>query len=439
MLPLLLLFLTLSLSSTHKLSDFGALPDDSSYNTVILNGKALEKAFLAANSSEDRRIIIEATDTYHMLPSNPLSNLINVTLQVDGRIIAWDGDLALWPKDSSNGSMTLISVSHSFNITICGSGIIEGLGYRWWWHVILLGDDNRPDLLFIGWSVNIVIENLTFSNSPRYHINLKNVKNSLLQNLNITVDVFEQKAYLAKFGYLYQNFIPTFPLNTDGIDVSGIDVIIRNSSFVNFDDAVAVKPIISGQSPFTNCTQNILIENCYVKYGVGMSIGSVPPHFGVNCVKNITIRNVEFESPIKAIYLKSNPGNQGFGLIQHILYEKIKIKNALMWAIFIGPQQQHQPHDGADTGCSFFYPLPFTECPTNPLVTFDDIVLRDVDIEGGVFSPGLILCNSTNICTNFVFDRVKAERSSIFPYWKGVHCENVQGVALDSNLVPDCF
>ena len=260
-----------------------------------------------------------------------------------------------------------------------------------------------------------------------------------MQNINITVDVFGQQAFLSKMGYLYQNFIPTFPLNTDGIDISGIDVIIRNTTFINFDDAVAVKPMVSGQSEFTNCTQNILIENCYVKYGVGMSIGSVPPHFGCDCVQNITIRNIVFESPIKAIYIKSNPGTQGTGLISHITYEKIKIRNALMWAIFIGPQQQHQPHGGADTSCSFFYPLPFTECVTNPLVTMDNIVLREVDIEGGVFSPGLILCNVSNPCTNFVFDRVNGNSRSIVPYWKGVHCENVKGVALDSNLVPDCF
>jgi len=94
-----------------------------------------------------------------------------------------------------------------------------------------------------------------------------------------------------------------------------------------FDDAVAVKPLR------TTCTQNILITDCKVIYGVGMSIGSVPPNLGINCVNNITIRNIDFQWPLKAIYLKSNPGVNGRGLISNILYENIKITNAITWAI----------------------------------------------------------------------------------------------------------
>ena len=435
------LILTFFHTYSHDLLDFGAIPNDSSATSVFKNGKALEAAFRFANSSDDRKIVVEFGKTYHMLPSTSslLFNLYDLTLQIDGSLIAWGGDIALWTKDNRNKTISFISLSNCKNITIRGNGVIEGLGYRWWWHVILIGDDNRPNLLDIHDSQNIVIDGLTFSNSPQYHINLRNIENGLIHNINITVDVFEQQALLRKQNLLYQNFIPTFPLNTDGIDISGINVVIRNSTIICFDDAVAVKPIYTGQSTFTNCTQNILIEDCYVKYGIGMTLGSVPPHIGVNCIQNITVRNIKFDQPLKAIYIKSNPGNNGFGLIQHILYEKIKIKNALWWAIFIGPQQQHQPHGGADTGCSFFYPIPFTQCPTNPLVKFNDIVLRDVEIEGGILSPGLILCNSSNPCTNFTFERVNAYDYSIVPYWKGVHCENVKGNALEGNLIPDCF
>lgn len=435
----LLIFLA-TFAICHKLSDFGAIIDDPAYSSVLTNGQAFEKALLAANSSQnDKTVLIEANHTYHMLPSNIFYNLQNITIKIDGSIIAWEGDISLWPKDETNHSITLISIRDSQDLTFTGSGLIEGLGYRWWWHVILIGDDNRPCLLEVRDSANLIIENLTFSNSPEYNLNLRNIKNGLLQYLNITVDVFGQQKLLSEYGLMYKNFVPTFPLNTDGVDISGINITIRNSTIICFDDAVAVKPISGGSSNFTNCTQNILIDNCYVKYGVGMSIGSVPPHLNCNCVKNITISNIYFETPIKAIYIKSNPGTKGTGLIQHIYYENIKITNALMWAVYIGPQQQHQPHGGADTGCSFFYPLPFTECPTNPLVTFDDVALINVEIEGGVFSPGIILCNSTNPCTNFVFQNVTAKHWSVVPYWNGLHCENTQGKAIDSKLIPDCF
>jgi len=171
---------------------------------------------------------------------------------------------------------------------------------------------------------------------------------------------------------------------------------------------------------------------------LGMSIGSVPPSSGVNCVRNVTFRNITFESPLKAIYIKPNPAEDGTGLISDITYENIEIHNALWWAIFIGTQQQHQPH-GSGTGCDFLFPLPGTECITDPLVTVRNITLRNVNIYGGLLSPGLLLCNATNPCTNFLFDNVNVYDRSSFPVEKGYMCENVIGQAINSNLVPDCF
>jgi len=42
---------------------------------------------------------------------------------------------------------------------------------------------------------------------------------------------------------------------------------------------------------------------------------------------------------MKAIYVKTNPGN-GTGEIKDILYENIKIHFPVWWNIYIGPQQQ---------------------------------------------------------------------------------------------------
>lgn len=70
--------------------------------------------------------------------------------------------------------------------------------------------------------------------------------------------------------------IPTFPLNTDGIDPRGTNVHIYNCSIENFDDAVAVKPM-NGDGHYSQCSQNVLVEDLQVTWGVGMTIGSVPP------------------------------------------------------------------------------------------------------------------------------------------------------------------
>jgi hypothetical protein len=110
------------------------------------------------------------------------------------------------------------------------------------------------------------------------------------------------------------------------------------------------------------------------------------------------------------------------------------LKYNVWWAVYIGTQQQHQPHSGG-TPCSFFYPLPGTVCETNPLVTIDNVVLRNVNIYGGALSPGILIWNSTNSCTNFNFDNVY--NRSLFPVKEGFLYLNIKGFARNSNLIPD--
>lgn len=89
---------------------------------------------------------------------------------------------------------------------------------------------------------------------------------------------------------------------------------IYNITVQNYDDVVVPKPSHEG-SYGGNCTQDMLVENATVIMGVGMSVGSVPPHTGCNCIRNITFRNVYMTRPLKGIYVKTNPGDTGTGLV----------------------------------------------------------------------------------------------------------------------------
>lgn len=128
--------------------------------------------------------------------------------------------------------------------------------------------------------------------------------------------------------------LPLFPLNTDGIDASGRNYTFRNLKITNFDDAVVPKPTHQGKS--YACTEDILVEHCEVTYGVGMSIGSVPPNLNTSCVKDITFRDISFKHPFKAIYVKTNPG-KGDGMIKNITYQDITIDTPIWWGVYIGP------------------------------------------------------------------------------------------------------
>jgi polygalacturonase len=428
--PLLFLGLLL-LGSSLDIEDFGAVPDDSSYRTSLRNGAALTSALIAANLGPDKTVTISAGKVYTMLPSTPVSDLVGVTIVFDGTIYAWRGYEDDWPEDANGGALSLVTLLNVEGLTITGSGVMDGQGYRWWWKTILTGKDNRPVLIDIEHAKDTLIQGITLKNGPKYHFSLMDMLNCTVRDVNIIVDVTDQRDFLS--------WVPTFPLNTDGIDISGRDIYFTNLYIQNFDDAIAVKPSHMNQYIYCNCTENLLIENSNVKYGVGMSIGSVPPNDNIACIRNVTFRNIQFHLPLKAIYIKPNPGTHGSGIISNIVYENIDIHEALWWAVWIGPQQQEQPGSGANTGCSFLFPLPGKQCPTDPLVTISDVVLRNVNIYGGVQSPGVLLCNSQNPCTNFLFDNVNVYGRSHFPVVEGFYCENVQGYAQNSNLYPKCF
>ena len=57
-----------------------------------------------------------------------------------------------------------------------------------------------------------------------------------------------------------------------------------------------------------------------IKFGVGMSIGSISPSVDTECINNVTFRRVHFDTPFKAIYVKNNPGTVGDGIVSNILY-----------------------------------------------------------------------------------------------------------------------
>lgn len=134
-----------------------------------------------------------------------------------------------------------------------------------------------------------------------------------------------------------------------------------------------------------------------------MTIGSVPPSSNHACVRRVTFRNIEFEYPIKSVYVKTNPGS-GTGEIKDILYENIKIYFPVWWNIYIGPQQQAQP-GGGGTGVNCMV-YPFEHCDTQPLIDVQNITVRNLNSTGGFLPPGIIRCNETNTCKDINFEDV---------------------------------
>ena len=184
------------------------------------------------------------------------------------------------------------------------------------------------------------------TNSAYYHIVPNVCQNFYMHDFEIYVDVMGQLELHNLFLHDYpKEFvslgdmkleIPIFPLNTDGIDIYGRNFTFRNVKITNFDDAIVPKPANKGKR--IHCTEDILVENCEVTFGVGMTIGSVPPNDNHACIRNVTFRDIKFNKPLKGIYIKTNPGDHGDGEINHITYENIVMDTPIWWGIYIGPQ-----------------------------------------------------------------------------------------------------
>lgn len=77
------------------------------------------------------------------------------------------------------------------------------------------------------------------------------------------------------------------------------------------------------------------------------------------------------------------------------------------------------------------YPLLNASCPADPEVTVTNITLRRVVIDGGLFSPGVVLGNASNPFTNIIFDDVIANNASTWPIAEGYLVKNAHGSSVN--------
>jgi len=268
-------------------------------------------------------------------------------------------------------------------------------------------------------------------NGPSYHLMAQQTNNAWFHDFEIEVDVLSQK----NIGKVL-SMIP-FPLNTDGIDPEGKNILIERVNITNYDDAVAVKP----SANLGRCSENIMIRDLNVWYSVGLTIGSVSANDDYKCVRNVTFQDCKMYHPYKGIYVKTNPGNTtsmlpgSGGEITDITYRNIEIHEPIWWGIYIGPQQQKQPgsHDGP--GCMLY---PLGGCETQPRIAMNNITLDNIRMYDAILPPGLIRCNETNACNGFIWNNVHA--TSYKGWWEflglGFISENVHGVVTDSVPAP---
>ncbi len=431
-----------------SIEDFGALDSTSNANNMhnlfdvaSFNSLAIKRAFNLANATN--KVVVVPNKIFY-ISAIQIENMTNIQFVINGTLIAHD-HIELWPTDKNGKVFPIFSFTNMMNFTIIGNnGTVDGQGYKWWWAAILSATgktvDDRPHMFLIKESIGFELFGLTMKNSPLYHLKLYDMINLHLHHFEIDVDVVSQKYMMDLFfnSYdkqfkLFKHFnltVPTFPLNTDGVDPYAVNVSIHDFKINNFDDAIAVKPC-NLNFKYCKCSSNVIVSNGHVTNSVGLAIGSVAPNNYTNCVNNVIFQNITMSHPIKAIYVKTNRGSHGNGVISNIKYENIFANTPTWWPIYIGPQQQKQP-GGAGEGCMLY---PYGQyCPTEPRITLFNIILNNITIVNSV-NPyvGVIRCNETNPCNTIYFNNVNTT-TLLKPL--GYLCENVNVWAYNSLPTP---
>jgi polygalacturonase len=413
-------------ASVVNFEEQGAIPDDSSLDTCWTNGGIFNQTMMTLQPGD---VFLFPNKTFYLMGGIIGSGLTNVTFQFDGTLIFSDNEKE-WPRKANGDVLECIYLSklHNVRFTSTSLGVIDGNGRRWWGLIkYLLIAENRPRLMHIYNSTNLLVEKLFFKDSPYWTFYAQDIANLEIHSCRVD-------ARIDNAGWHDPLDLTAF--NTDGFDVSGKNVWIHDCEIWNDDDCIAVKPQ-SGSSIHSSCSENMLFERINAS-GVGLTIGSISPSVNHECIRNITFRDCVMPHSFKGIYVKANPGSPGESAeITNILYENIRIDEPTQWAIWIGPQQAS--YDGM---CSLYWPYdPRSSCPISPLTTFSDITLRNVTINSPTFSPGVLLGNITNPMQNVVFDGVVVHHPGLIPFFtKYYYCEGINGIATGGTKpIPPCF
>ena len=489
-----------------SIDSFGAVAGVDTLAQALANGAAFASALAAANAStvpSQRGVLIPAGKVYSYLPAAySYSQVSNLVVLLEGKLELYTQNFNTsypgWPNPWNP-----IRFDTCTNVSIAsatGNGTLDGRGEEWWWYTIFVAD-HRPNLIEVQSCVGFTLSGITLRNGPQFHTLLMDLVNSSIGDVTVMVD---GQAQLPVHAYIHalpqeeqlsvgnvfrlqrlqglplidaeavakarRSRLPSasqraswswwdaswtidpplplvYALNTDGLDFSGTGISVTNCSVTNFDDSVCVKPLLGdgSESAFnTSCSNDITISDVSVTWGVGVSMGSVPPDVGDNCINGVTVSRVNFTQPLKAVHVKPNPPKAdpaAKGHISNVLYQDLTIKDTVWWSVYIAPQQQEQPGGGTNTGCSFLFPLPNTTCPADPQVAVYNIALRNVAIHGALLSPGILLMNASNPLTgNWTFDGVVATNYSSWPVEGGYYCGGVTGIATGgTSPVPPCF
>jgi hypothetical protein len=267
------------------------------YNVTVSNAAIDGGAIASGDGSTDDTPVIQAYINYAAangggvveIPSaagafmsNQLTLGNNVNLQID------EG-ATLQNLSPLNTFISTSGISDPHDMEISGGGTIDN-------HDVTATVSSN-DMLSLLNVTDLEVTGVTIANAAHEHLVTENDDNVTIDNITI------QDA-------LQVQDVGTYLKNTDGIDFSGSNFLIENSTISDGDDDIVAKPE-------SIATSNVLITGDTMLAGHGVSIGG---QTGAG-LTNMTVNNCTFNDTTAGIVLKAGRGNGG--LVQNVSYTTI--------------------------------------------------------------------------------------------------------------------
>jgi polygalacturonase len=293
---------------TFSLTDFGAVGDGRTLNT-----EAFPRAIAAVEIAGGGRLVVPKG----VFRTRPFKLCSNLDLHLDeGSVIqAPDTFEALGLPDPATlrsqdevksrvkTPTPLITGTDLHDVALTGTGTIDGSGQHWWdWseraaRAVAKAQPGRvvyprPHLVVITRCERLHVVDITLTNSPMFHLVPRDITDLTIERVKVRA--------------------PFDAPNTDAIDPGpGTNFLIRDCDIDTGDDDIVIK---SGAT-------NVLIENCTIKHGHGISIGS-----GTTVgIHNMLVRHCTFDGADNGIRIKSMRG--AGGPVDNVRYTDIQMKN----------------------------------------------------------------------------------------------------------------
>ncbi len=313
--------------------DFGAVPDGATLNT-----KAIQAAVDFCAQKGGGKVVIPP-GRYLSGPIFLKSNLefelmSGATLLGNTNFDHYPAIAGRWEGLDRTIFASLLTGKDLENVTICGSGTMDGQGEVWWKaHRETsklrksLGVEGRepenppsaplkwprPRMIYLHGCRNVRISGLTILNSPSW-----NIHPVLCENINIDG--------LTIVG-------PGNSPNTDGIDPDSCRrVRISNCYISTGDDCIVIKSGYKYQPGVTQVpSEDVVVSNCVFGTGhAGVAIGSETS----GGVRNVTVANCVCNGTRRGLYIKSARGRGN--IVENFRATNVVMKDIIEGGIMVG-------------------------------------------------------------------------------------------------------